>query len=123
MKPIPTDQKLYNKIKSQIYAQNPQHSAYRSGMVVKKYKTEFARKFPRKSPYRGSPKTTEGLTRWFKEEWRNQRGEVGYKYGSDIYRPTKKISRETPKTFSELSRSRLNKARREKLSKGRVRRF
>lgn len=122
-KPVPVDQKLYERIKQEVYKKNPQHSAYRSGTVVKKYKTEFYKRCPGKSPYRGQKKHTEGLSRWFLEDWRNQRGEVGYKYRSDIYRPTKRIARKTPKTFSELSQKRISTARKEKLSKGRVKRF
>jgi len=34
----PTDQVLYDKIKKEIYEQNPVHSAYRSGTIVKNIK-------------------------------------------------------------------------------------
>ncbi len=34
----PTDQVLYDKIKNEIYKQNPVHSAYRSGSMVKNIK-------------------------------------------------------------------------------------
>lgn len=63
------------------------------------------------------------LSRWFNERWRNQRGEVGYKYKSDVYRPTRRVSSKTPRTFRELGRSRVNRARREKSRAGRVSRF
>ena len=33
------DQELYNQIKKKVYADIPQHSAYRSGILVKKYKS------------------------------------------------------------------------------------
>ena len=50
-------------------------------------------------------KTKSGLSlkRWFKEDWKNQRGETGYKKGAkgDVYRPTKKVSSKTPATFKE----------------------
>ena len=36
--PIPLDKKLYDKIKKEIYEMYPKHSAYRSMMIVKKYK-------------------------------------------------------------------------------------
>ena len=37
----PTDIKLYEKIKDTVYKKIPKHSAYRSGILVKKYKSEF----------------------------------------------------------------------------------
>ena len=64
-----------------------------------------------------------GLSRWFKEDWKNQRGGVGYKKKSDVYRPTKRITKDTPKTFSELSKSEIEKAQREKRKTGRVKKF
>ena len=63
----------------------PKHSAYRSGLVVKEYKAEGGK-------YTGD-KSKGGLTRWFKEDWKNQRGETGYKKKGDIYRPTKRVSK------------------------------
>ena len=58
----------------------------------------------RKEPYKGKKTQKKGLSRWFKEKWVNQRGEVGYKYKNDIYRPEKKITRKTPKTHGELTK-------------------
>ena len=58
-----------------------------------------------------------------RERWVNQRGEVGYKYKSDIYRPTVKVSKDTPTTFKELTPTEIEKARREKYLKGRVLKF
>ena len=34
---IPVDKKLYNKTKRYIFKKYPKHSAYRSGILVKKY--------------------------------------------------------------------------------------
>ena len=34
----PKDKKLYEQVKKEIYAKYPQHSAYRSGLLVKEYK-------------------------------------------------------------------------------------
>ena len=49
---IPTDTKLYNKIKKEVYKQHPKHSAYRSGILVKTYKNKFSKKYGnKKSPY------------------------------------------------------------------------
>jgi hypothetical protein len=118
----PADSKLYNKVKKQIYKKYPKHSAYRSGILVRSYKEQFKKKYGNTKPYL-KKKNTSGLTRWFKEKWMNQRGEVGYKFKSDIYRPTKRISKSTPTTFAELSKKQLTKARKTKASKGRVKKF
>ena len=113
----PTDKKLYEKVKAEIYKKYPKHSAYRSGLLVKEYKSQGGK-------YSGKENQSTGLNRWFREEWKNQRGETGYKYKSDVYRPTKKIDEhKTPATFSELSKKELESARREKAKKGRVKEF
>ena len=119
----PTDQKLYNKTKKYIYKKYPEHSAYRSGLLVQEYKKRFTKKYGSKSPYKGKKRENKGLSRWFKEEWVNQRGEVGYKYKSDVYRPSKRITKKTPKTFDELSKKQIKKARSKKYRKGRINRF
>ena len=118
----PVDKTLYEKIKTRVYKRIPQHSAYRSGILVTEYKKAFKEKYGNKSPYTGK-KNSSRLARWFKEEWLNQRGEVGYKYKSDVYRPKYRISKGTPTTFSELSKSQIAKARIIKKTKGRVPNF
>ena len=121
---IPTDKKLYNKIKKNIYKKYPKHSAYRSGILVKTYKKKFTKKYGKnKKAYQGKKSMKKGLKRWFREKWVNQRGEVGYKYKSDIYRPSRRITKKTPKTYKELSKYRIKKARSEKKRTGRVKRF
>jgi len=122
-KPQPRDIQLYNKIKRNIYIKYPQHSAYRSGILVKEYKIQYEKKYKNNDAYIGIKNTNKGLGRWFKEEWKNQRGETGYKYKNDVYRPTKKITSKTPLTFQELSDKELKKARKEKSSKGRIYKF
>lgn len=119
----PNDIILYNKVKRQIYKKHPKHSAYRSGIVVKTYKNEFKNIYGNKSPYKGKKTKKKGLKRWFAEDWRNQRGEIGYKYDNDVYRPTKRITKKTPKTFKELKKKQIKRARTEKYRKGRVKRF
>ena len=115
--PTPTNTKLYEEVKKEIYAKYPKHSAYRSGLLVQEYKK-------RGGGYSGD-KSKGSLGRWFKEEWRNQRGEVGYKQGAkgDVYRPTKKVSSKTAVTFSELTKKEIDAARREKARTGRVKEF
>lgn len=115
----PKDKKLYARIKAKIYRDHPVHSAYRSALLVKTYKQAYGRKHDG-SAYEGKkPKT--GITRWMKEEWRNQRGEVGYKNKNDIYRPTRRVTSKTPKTFQELDNESIKRARRIKANTGRAR--
>ena len=122
-KNTPADNVLYQKIKKKIFTKNPVNSAYRSGALVKEYKKQFIEKYgSRKLPYKGINKS-QGLTRWFQEDWKNQRGGTGYKTKGDIYRPTKVINSKTPKTFKELSKSQIRKSMKKKKSVGRVNKF
>jgi len=122
--PTPIDMSLYNLIKARVKMRIPVHSAYRSGIIVSTYKKAFAKKYGlKKSPYSGSRTPSKGLSRWFKEKWRNQRGKVGYQKQGDIYRPTVRITRDTPVTMGELSRKQLRRASKEKATRGRVSKF
>ena len=124
MKSVPKDQKLYELIKSKLYKENPIHSAYRSGILVQRYKKAFKVKHPRvKDPYFGQTSKVEGLSRWFKEDWKSDTGKYRYTSKSSVYRPTKRITKKTPKTFSELSRKALTSAKRKKARYGRVKNF
>ena len=120
-----TDKILYEKIKNKVYADIPKHSAYRSGILVQKYKEAFKNKYKntRKKPYKGNRTKKKGLRRWFDEEWVNQRGEVGYKYKNDVYRPKIRITDDTPITHDELTEKEIEKARVKKYRKGRIDRF
>lgn len=120
---IPKDQKLYDKVKKEIYKKYPEHSAYRSGILVKTYKEKYEKKYGNKNAYEGKKDKTKGLGRWYAEKWKNQRGGVGYKTKSDVYRPTKRITKDTPTTFKELSDEEIKKARSKKYRKGRVDKF
>ena len=121
---IPVDAKLYDKIKKKIYLKYPTHSAYRSGMLDKTYKKEFSKKYgDRKSPYTPSIKKTGGLTRWFKEKWISDTGKVGYTDKSSVYRPSIRVTKQTPITWRELSKNEIKKAKAEKTKTGRVKRF
>lgn len=119
----PRDKSLYNATKKIIYKKIPKHSAYRSGVLVQAYKKSFKKKYGNKDPYIGHKNKDKGLARWFREKWRNQRGTVGYKYKNDVYRPTKRITKKTPKTFKQLGKKRINRARSIKYRRGRVERF
>ena len=120
---IPKDKDLYEKIKKKVYLDNPKHSAYRSGKVVSEYKKAYEKKHNSKEAYKGNKDDSKGLSRWFKEDWKNQRGETGYKKKGDIYRPTKKVNKDTPKTYKELSKKDIEKAQKEKKKTGRVKKF
>ena len=112
----PANKKLYEEIKKDIYSQYPKHSAYRSGLLVKAYKEAGG-------TYKGKKKENEGLSRWFKEKWTSQRGTTGYKHKSDVYRPTVRVTKDTPTTFKELTPAQIEKARKEKARTGKVKRF
>lgn len=122
-RPTPKDQKLYDRIKKRVKSRIPKHSAYRSGIIVSEYKKAYAKTYGSESPYHGKKPRNAGLSRWYKEEWRNQRGGVGYSRKGDIYRPTKRITKDTPITYRELSRGEVRRAMREKKKTGHVRRF
>ena len=106
--------RIYDKAKKKY--SNLKHSAYKSGLVVKEYKRLGGK-------YGGKKTKKTGLSRWFAEKWRNQRGKVGYKKKGDLYRPTKRITSKTPKTFKELGKKRIKKAMKEKKKTGRVKNF
>jgi hypothetical protein len=64
------------------------------------------------------------LRRWFQEDWRTPSGSKTYTKGdSGIFRPTRKVSSETPKTYSELTPADIAKAKKERKTRGRVSRY
>lgn len=87
--PIVEDQQLYNKVKREADRVYGKPSAYKSGWIVKTYKQ-------RGGTYLNDNKTKD-LKRWFKEEW----GDIG---GQEypVYRPFKRVSKDTPLTASEI---------------------
>jgi hypothetical protein len=120
--PVPKDKQLYDSIATYIKA-NYEPSAYRSGLIVRTYKNEFSQKYGRPDAYYGNKDESKGLARWFAEDWKNQRGEVGYTDKGDIYRPSHRINELTPTTWSELTHQEIKAAKKEKAKTGRVRRF
>ena len=112
----PKNKELYEKVEKEIILKYPKHSAYRSGLIVKAYKEAGG-------TYEGPKPKNTGLKRWFDEKWTNQRGEIGYKNPTDLYRPSKKITSKTPKTWSELNKKQIEKAKVQKRTKGRVKKF
>jgi hypothetical protein len=86
----PKDPALYEKAKAIVNKSYPKHSAYRSGAYVKKYKEMGGE-------YEDEPDGKRPLERWFKEDWKD----VGNKE-YPVYRPTKRISKDTPLTPDEI---------------------
>lgn len=85
---IPINKKLYEKAKEIVYPQYKKPSAYRSGAVIKKYK-ELGGKFKEDGERK--------LKRWFREEWKD----IGNKE-YPVFRPTKRITKDTPLTPDEI---------------------
>jgi hypothetical protein len=81
------------------------------------------KKYDRDDAYIGEKPKLSNLERWFLEEWKNQRGETGYKYKNDVYRPTIRIDKDTPITFNESTKNQIERAIKEKATKGSVYRF
>jgi len=87
---------LYEQVKEEADKRYEKPSAYKSGWIVKTYKE-------RGGTYAGKkPKT--GLSRWYKERWTD----VG---GKDypVYRPTLRVSKDTPLTVQEIDPQNLKK--------------
>ena len=114
--PEPKNKKLYEEVKAEVYKKHPKHSAYRSSLLVKTYKVKGGE-------YIGKKDDEKGLGKWFSEKWTNTRGETGYKYKNDIYRPTVRVNKDTPTTHKQLTATQIKKARAEKKTTGRVKKF
>lgn len=94
------DKDLYIKARDIIYSQYEKPSAYRSGALVSKYK-ELGGKYTGK-------KTKQGLTRWYQEAWRDVNpNKTATSY--PVYRPTKRVNKNTPKTVTEISSETLQR--------------
>lgn len=97
----PIDKKLYEKVKKMADNVYDRHSAYKSGWIQKKYK-ELGGKYKKTNEEKK-------LTRWFNENWQDI-NKILYddnKKRYPLYRPTKRITEDTPKTYKEISEKRL----------------
>lgn len=92
--PTINNPKLYSEAKALADKIYSKPSAYKSGYIVKKYKEMGG-------TYSGDKPNT-GLTRWYSEKW----VDVGNK-SYPVFRPTKRITKDTPLTVSEISPSNL----------------
>jgi hypothetical protein len=91
--PIPANMELYNTVKEEVYKKYTKPSAYRSGAVIKEYKK-------RGGEYLDDGKEKK-LKRWFKEDWKDvnpDKTDDSY----PLYRPTKRITKDSPLTVSEV---------------------
>jgi hypothetical protein len=73
--------------------------------------------------FKMKPSPLKNLKRWFEEEWRTPRGNKDYSKGENTFRPTKKVSKDTPKTWNEVTPASKAKAQKEKNTKGRVTKY
>jgi hypothetical protein len=87
--PYILDQKLYDSVKAEADKIYKKPSAYKSGYIVKTYKSRGGR-------YENDNKPR-NLGRWFQEEWKDIGGS-----NYPVYRPTKRINKSTPLTASEI---------------------
>ena len=92
--PTPIDKSLYSLAQKKADEIYRKPSAYKSGFIVKTYKSMGGR-------YADDNKPT-NLKRWFEEKWED----VGHK-SYPVYRPTIKVSKKTPLTVEEISKTNL----------------
>lgn len=93
--PKPLNTALYAKAKKIADLVYDRPSAYKSGFIVKKYK-ELGGTY-------GDDGQEKKLKRWFSEKWTNVGGSLAY----PVYRPTKRVSKNTPLTQREIKPSNL----------------
>jgi hypothetical protein len=92
--PTPTNQKLYDSVKESADKLYKKPSAYKSGWIVKTYKSLGGEYEDDNKP--------KNLKRWFEEEWKD----IGNK-SYPVYRPTKRINKLTPLTEGEINNKNL----------------
>jgi hypothetical protein len=112
----PADEKLYASVRDGVRrdAKSRWPSAYLSALVVRKYKDAMKKKGKR--PYVESSVTRKraALTRWFDEKWIDVSSgrECGSVKRAGYYptcRPSVRVTRGTPVTFSELKRVQIKR--------------
>ena len=92
--PIPIDKELYEKAKKIADKTYKTHGAYKSGFIVKTYKQMGGR-------YKDDNEEPK-LKRWFNEKW----SDIGNK-DYPVYRPTIRMSKDTPLTKAEIDKKNL----------------
>jgi hypothetical protein len=94
--PIPVNKELYEAVKEYANIVYSKPSAYKSGFIVKTYKKLGG-------TYKEDHKE-HNLERWMKEIWIDV-GNSEY----PVYRPTKRINKNTPLTVDEIDTTNLKK--------------
>lgn len=100
----PLDTELYAAVKKRADAIYSKPSAYKSGWMVRTYKSLGGR-YGSKDTGSKTLKPKTGLTRWFKEKWKS----VGEKKDYPVFRPTVRVSKDTPLLPSEIDPKNLKK--------------
>ena len=112
----PLDEELYETLKRKVWYMYDKPSAYRSGMLVKLYREAGGK-------YSGDKDKDEGLSRWYREVWESDKGTKNYPHKHSVYRPTIRITKDTPTTFAEVTPAEIERAKNEKARTGRVKKF
>jgi len=104
--PIVVDTELYDLVKKHADEVYKKPSAYKSGFIVKTYKSLGGRYLDDHKP--------RNLQRWYQEKWQD----VGHE-AYPVYRPTVRVNKNTPLLVSEISPSVLKKQiKRKQIIKG-----
>ena len=90
--PIIDNPELYKRAKEIADKKYEKPSAYKSGFIVKTYKDMGGTYTDDKKP--------RNLARWYKEDWKDIGGKE-----YPVYRPTKRISKDTPLLFCRVTLS------------------
>ena len=94
--PEPINKELYEQVKKKIMASYKKNSAFASGAIVKEYK-----RLGGKYKQDGSPRP---LKRWFEEKWVDVNPLLGITNDNayPVFRPTIKISKDTPTLLQDI---------------------
>lgn len=99
MSPRPLDEKLYARAKKMANKIYDRPSAYKSGYIVKTYK-KMGGTYADNN--RGGKSKKSSLSRWFREKWTDVNpNKTNNSY--PVYRPTVRISENTPLTADEIN--------------------
>ena len=128
---VPKDKKLYAKVKRLANNKfDSPSSVYRSSWIVRKYKSLGGL-------YAVAKPTNTGLARWFKEKWVDLKRPVAgasrksympcgrpsakkTKLAYPLCRPSVRVTKKTPRTYKEISKKSLAKAKKQKKGKARI---
>lgn len=105
--PIIANQKLYNFVKEYADKIYEKPSAFKSGFIVKTYKSMGGKYIDDDKP--------KNLKRWINEKWINVSPNEEY----PTFRPTKRINKMTPLTVDEIDKKNLKEQiKRKQIIKG-----